>query len=124
MRIWQAFDGAYTALSRHATLFFIDVAVPPAKVVEALASIEEIGTSYGLSTTHLCRPCTGIVRSVYRAEPDMTDAARRAASALADVARMIGDWATLGGEARHWRCKARSASRHAISFRLTAAITA
>ncbi len=87
-RVWRAFDSALTALGRLGTVRCVDVAVPPARLAEAMLHIGGVAARHGLRGASMCRAVEGIVRSVFLYNGDDPHDAARVDEAIADVARM------------------------------------
>ena len=93
-RSWATFNAAFTGLGRLGTVRCVDIAVPPAKLVEAMTEIGSVATRYGLRGASMCRAAEGIVRSVLLYDGSNSEDIGRVADAMADVARMC---AQIGG---------------------------
>ena len=91
--VWEAYQGAFTALGRYGDLRCVDFTVPPRHLAQAMASIGDIAARYQLRGANLCRTSEGTVRSVLFEEPD--DDALRMSGAMSDIANMV---IRLGGQ--------------------------
>lgn len=93
-KYWSVLDAAYTGLSRLGTVRCVDLAVPPARLVEAMTEVGSIASRYGLRGASMCRAAEGIVRSVLLYNNGDPEEVARVDDAMADIARMT---ANMGG---------------------------
>lgn len=93
-RYWAVFDAVYTGLSRRGTVRCVDLAVPPARLVEAMTEIGSIASRHGLRGASMCRAAEGIARSVLLYDDSNSEDAGRVGDAMAEIARMN---ANIGG---------------------------
>jgi glycolate oxidase len=91
-RIWQTCEAVHAALGRHGRVHCVDVAVPAARLGDAISQIGDIAARYNLRGANLCRVADGIVRSVFLS--DAEEDGERAQAAIGDVAEMT---VRLGG---------------------------
>lgn len=97
--VWRAFDSALTALCRLGAARCVDVAVPPARLAEAMLHIGGVAARHGLRVANMCRAAEGIVRSVILYDGVDPKAGARVDDAIGDVARAMPEFAgVLAGE--------------------------
>lgn len=92
--VWRATDGALAALGRFGQVHCIDIAVPPARLAEAIAAIAEIASRHGLRGANLCRAGEGIIRAVLLYDAEQPQEVERIDAAMSEVA---GITTSLGG---------------------------